>query len=179
MQMTSLSEACLTLPVHIMNGTRSRPSTASFGPYDLAADHIRSPLVLVDWLELRIKEEPLAFSPLPSSVDLVSLALTNPRWAVVPNHQDVAWLWGKRNWLATAPRETMIWNCPPTVDTQHWTKYKRFKKERKWAVTGRIENSTDCCSASNISCLCVWIVLLWNLQRGVIKCTLSLLVCFY
>lgn len=118
------------------------------------------------------------FSSLPSSVDLMSLALTNPRWAVVPNLQDVAWLWGKRNWLATAPGETMIWNCPPTVNTQRWTlqpslctascgsferplctKYKRFKKERKWVLAGRIENSTDCCSASNISCLCVRIVL--------------------
>lgn len=51
--------------MHIMNGIRSRPSTASFGLYDLAADHIRSPLVLVDWLELRMKEEPLAFPHCP------------------------------------------------------------------------------------------------------------------
>lgn len=58
-------------------------------------------------------------------------------------------------------------------------KYKRFKKERKLVLARRIENSRDCCSASNISCLCVRIVLCKDLQREVIKCALSVLACFY
>lgn len=133
--------------MHIMNGIRSRPRTASFGLYDLAADHIRRPPVLVDWLEPRMKEEPLAF-PRCLVLWILCLWTNQSQMGCGPKPPGCGLALGKKKLVSNSPwrdndLELPTYGDHPALNTTAiaascgsferplCAKYKRFKKERK------------------------------------------------
>lgn len=102
----------------------SNLKTASLCQYNFAPDHIRSPWFWLTGWGCRWGGAPL-FSSRPSFAYLVSLALTKPRWAVVPTFR----MWhssGEKKWVSKGPRESLIWGCPPMVNTQLCTPWPSF-----------------------------------------------------
>lgn len=135
--------------MHVKNGIRSRPSATGSGPCDLAADHIRSPPVLVDWPELRIRRSPSLFGAASFCGPSV-FGSNQSQMGCGPKPPGCGLALGKKKRVSNSPRsdndsELPTYGEQPALNAQPslcsatcrsferplCAKYKRFQKDRK------------------------------------------------